>query len=144
MKLLGVGGASTSLRLTNSRLLMLIFTLYLSNFLSFLTLKNEIFVKDFLTTMQARMLIFGMQVVTTCSIVGLRNSLLPLIFSVFVQFLLHLSVLTFFRPSSFFVKHFVKDFSTTMQARMLIFVCRLITTSYIVGLRISLLLLILP
>ena len=37
-------------------------SLYLTNFLSFHTLINEFFVKDFSTTMQIRMLIFGMQV----------------------------------------------------------------------------------
>ena len=37
-------------------------SLYLSNFLSFHTLNNEIFAKDFSTTFQARMLLFGMQV----------------------------------------------------------------------------------
>ena len=50
--------------------------LYLSNFLFFHTLKNEIFVKDFSTTMQARMFIFDIQVVDTCCIVGLRTNLL--------------------------------------------------------------------
>ena len=37
-------------------------SLYLSNFLSFHTLNDEIFVKDFSETVQARVFIFGMQV----------------------------------------------------------------------------------
>ena len=37
-------------------------SLYLSDFLSFHTLNDEIFVKDFCETMQVRVLIFGMQV----------------------------------------------------------------------------------
>ena len=36
-------------------------SLYLSNFLPFHTLNNEIFLKDFCETMQARIVIFGMQ-----------------------------------------------------------------------------------
>ena len=38
------------------------FSLYLSDFLSFHTLNDEIFVKDFCETVQARVFIFGMQV----------------------------------------------------------------------------------
>ena len=37
-------------------------SLYLSDFLSFHTLNDEIFVKDFCETVQARVFIFGMQV----------------------------------------------------------------------------------
>ena len=37
-------------------------SLYLSDFLSFHTLNDEIFVKDFSETVQARVFIFGMQV----------------------------------------------------------------------------------
>ena len=37
-------------------------SLYLSNFLSFHTLKNAFFAKNFSTTIQARMVIFGMNV----------------------------------------------------------------------------------
>ena len=37
-------------------------SLYLSNFLSFHTLNDEIFVKEFSETVQARVFIFGMQV----------------------------------------------------------------------------------
>ena len=37
-------------------------SLYLSNFLSFHSLNDEIFVKDFCETVQARVVIFGMQV----------------------------------------------------------------------------------
>ena len=57
---------------------------------------------------------------------------------------LYLSI--FFFPSILSrVKIFVKDFSATMQARMVIYmVCRLMMTYCIFGLRTSLLLLILP
>ena len=37
-------------------------SLYLSDFLSFHTLNDEVFVKDFSETVQARVFIFGMQV----------------------------------------------------------------------------------
>ena len=51
---------------------------YLSNFLSFHTLMN-CFVKDFSTTMQGRMLIFGMQVDDDLLYRGIENQHSPLI-----------------------------------------------------------------
>ena len=45
-------------------------SLYLSNFLSVPTLNNDFFVEDFSTIMPARMVISGIQVMTTCCIVG--------------------------------------------------------------------------
>ena len=50
---------------------------YLSNFLSFTTLNNEIFVKDFPTTMQARMLIIGTQVDDNFFYCGIENQPSP-------------------------------------------------------------------
>ena len=88
-------------------------SLHLSNFLSFHTLKNDLFVKDYSTTMQARILIFGMQVDDDWLYHGLRTSLLLLILP---------CVCPIFFPSILFrMKFFIKDFSTSMQARMLIF-----------------------
>ena len=43
--------------------ILLKFTLYLFDFLSFRTLNNEIFVKDFFGIMQARVIKFDMQIV---------------------------------------------------------------------------------
>ena len=54
-------------------------SLYLSNFLSFDTLNDEIFVKDFFETMQTRVVIFGMQVDNDVLYGGLLTSLLLLI-----------------------------------------------------------------
>ena len=51
------------------------------------------------------------RLMTTCYIVGLRTSLLLLFVPLFVQFSFLLTLMKFF----------VKDFSTTMQGRMLIF-----------------------
>ena len=69
--------------------------LFLSSFLSF---NNEMFVKDFPTTMQARMLMF----MTTCFIVGLRTSLLLLSL---------LCICPFFFPSILgIMRFFVTDF----------------------------------
>ena len=76
-------------------------SLYLSNFLSFHTLNDEIFVKDFSETVQARVFIFGMQVDNDVDNVGLRLSLLLLILP---------CIYLFFFLSTFFVK----DISTTV------------------------------
>ena len=52
-------------------------SLYLSNFLSFHTLNNEIFVKDFCETVQARVFIFGMQVDNDVLYCGIANQPTP-------------------------------------------------------------------
>ena len=54
-------------------------SLYMSNFLSFHTLINEIFVKDFCETMQAREVIFGEQVDNDVLYRGIANQPSPLI-----------------------------------------------------------------
>ena len=71
------------------------------------------FVKDFSATMEARMLIFGMQVDDDLMYGRIENQLLRLILP---------CICPLFFPSILWrMKFFVKDFSTTMQARMLIF-----------------------
>ena len=52
-------------------------SLYLSNFLSFYTLNDEIFVKDFCETVQARVVIFGMQVDNDVLYCGIANQPSP-------------------------------------------------------------------
>ena len=75
--------------------------LYLSDFLSFHTLNDEIFLKYFFETVQARVFIFGMQVDNVYCTVGLRTGLL-------LHILLYIYL--FFFLSTFFVK----DISTTV------------------------------
>ena len=48
-------------------------SLYLSDFLSFHTLNDEIFVKDFCETVEARVFIFGMQVDNDVLYCGIAN-----------------------------------------------------------------------
>ena len=76
-------------------------SLYLSDFLSFHTLNDEIFVKDFSETVQARVFIFGMQVDNNVLYRGIVISLLLLILP---------CIYLFFFLSTFFVK----DISTTV------------------------------
>ena len=52
-------------------------SLYLSNFLSFHTLNDEFFVKDFSETVQARVFIFGMQVDNDVLYNGIANQPSP-------------------------------------------------------------------
>ena len=52
-------------------------SLYLSDFLSFHTLNDEIFVKDFSETAQARVVIFGMQVDNDVLYRGIANQFSP-------------------------------------------------------------------
>ena len=54
-------------------------SLYLSDFLCFHTLNDEIFVKDFSEIVQARVFIFGIRLIMMYCTVGLRTSLLLLI-----------------------------------------------------------------
>ena len=49
------------------------FSLYLSDFLSFHTLNNEFFVRDFCRTWQARIVIFGMLVDNDVLYCGIEN-----------------------------------------------------------------------
>ena len=65
-------------------------SLYLSNFLFFHTLNDEIFVKDFCETVQARVVIFGMQVDNDVLYRGIANQPSPAYSS------LYLSIFFFF------------------------------------------------
>ena len=76
-------------------------SLYLSNFLSFHTLNDGIFVKDFCETVQARVFIFGMQVDNDVLYRGIVNQPSSAYSSLYYLF---------FFLSTFFVK----DISTTI------------------------------
>ena len=65
-------------------------SLYLSNFLFFHTLNDEIFVKDFCETVQARVVIFGEQVDNDVLYRGIANQPSPAYSS------LYLSIIFFF------------------------------------------------
>ena len=75
-------------------------SLYLSNFLSFHTLNDEIFVKDFCETVQARVVIFGMWVDNDVLYRGIANQPSPAYSSLYL--------------SIFLSTFFVKDISTTV------------------------------
>ena len=81
-------------------LLLLILPCNLSDFLSFHTLKDEIFVKDFSETMQARVFIFGMQVDNDVLYRGIANQPSPAYSSLYLSIFLSI--------------FFVKDISTTV------------------------------
>ena len=76
-------------------------SLYLSNFLSFHTLNDEIFVKVFSETVQARVFIFGMQVDNDVLYRGIANQPTPAYSSLYLSIFLSLYI-------------FVKDISTTV------------------------------
>ena len=61
------------------------FSLYLSNFLSFHTLNDEIFVKDFRETVQARVFICGMQVDNDVLYRGIANQPSPAYSSLYLS-----------------------------------------------------------
>ena len=68
-------------------------SLYLSNFLSFHTLNDEIFVKDFCETVQARVFIFGMQVDNDVLHRGIANQPSPAYSSLYLSIFLSLYIL---------------------------------------------------
>ena len=73
-------------------------SLYLFDFLSFHTLNDEFFVKDFCKTVQARVVIFGMQVDNDVLYCGIANQLSHAYSSLYLSFFpfpyfVHLSVL---------------------------------------------------
>ena len=88
-------------------------SLYLSDFLSFHTLNEEIFVKDFSETVQARVFIFGMQVDNDVLYHGIANQPSPAYSSLYLSDFLSFHTLN--------EEIFVKDFSETVQARVFIF-----------------------
>ena len=65
-------------------------SLYLSNFLSFQTSNDEIFVKDFCETVQARVVIFGMQVDNDVLYCGIANQPSPAYSSLYLSIFLSL------------------------------------------------------
>ena len=67
-------------------------SLYLSNFLSFYTLNDEIFVKDFSETVQARVFILGMQVDNDLLYCGIANLLTPAYSSLYLSIFLSLYI----------------------------------------------------
>ena len=85
--------------------------LYLSNFLSFHTLSDEIFVKDFCETVQARVVIFGMQVDNDVLYRGIANQPSPA----------YSSLSDFLSFHTLNDEIFVKDFCEIVQARVVIF-----------------------
>ena len=67
-------------------------SLYLSDFLSFHTLNDEIFVKDFSETVQARVVIFGMQVDNDVLHRGIVNQPSPAYSSLYLSIFLSLYI----------------------------------------------------
>ena len=67
-------------------------SLYLSDFLSFHTLYDEIFVKDFSGTVQARVVIFGMQVDNDVLYRGIANQPTPAYSSLYLSIFLSLYI----------------------------------------------------
>ena len=67
-------------------------SLYLSDFLSFHTLNDEIFVKDFPETVQARVVIFGMQVDNDVLYRGIVNQSSPAYSSLYLSIFLSLYI----------------------------------------------------
>ena len=67
-------------------------SLYLSDFLSFHTLNDEIFVKDFCETVQARVFIFSMQVDNDVLYHGIANQPTPAYSSLYLSIFLSLYI----------------------------------------------------
>ena len=67
-------------------------SLYLFNFLSFHTVNDEIFVKDFSETVQARVFIFGMQVDNDVLYGGIANQPFPAYPSLYLSIVLSLYI----------------------------------------------------
>ena len=67
-------------------------SMYLSDFLSFHTLNDEIFVQDFCETVQARVFIFGMQVDNDVLYHGIANQPSPAYSSLYLSIILSLYI----------------------------------------------------
>ena len=67
-------------------------SLYLSNFLPFYTLNDEIFIKDFSENVQTRVFIFGMQVDNDILYCGIANQPTPAYSSLFLSIFLSLYI----------------------------------------------------
>ena len=88
-------------------------SLYLSNFLFFHTLNDEIFRQRFCETRQARVFIFCMQVDSNVLYHGIANQPSPAYSSLYLSDFLSFHTLN--------DEIFVKDFSETVQVRVFIF-----------------------
>ena len=88
-------------------------SLYLSDFLSFHTLNDEIFVKDFSETVQARVFIFGMQVDNDVLYRGIANQPTPVYSSLYLS--IFLSLYSFVKDTSSTV--WDKNFKFGMQVQ---------------------------
>ena len=88
-------------------------SLYLSDFLSFHTLNDEILVKDFCETVQARVFIFGVQVYNDVLYRGIANQPSPAYSSLYLS-----DFLSFHTVND---EILVKDFCETVQAGVFIF-----------------------
>ena len=88
-------------------------SLYLSNFLSFQTLNDDIFVKDFSEIVQASVFIFGMHVDNDVLYCGIANQPSPAYSSLYLSDFLSFHTLN--------DDIFVKDFCEIVQARVFIF-----------------------
>ena len=95
----------------------------------------KFFVKDFCETVQARVVIFGEQVDNDVLYRGIANQPSPAYSSLYLSDFLSFHTLN--------DEIFVKDFCETVQARLSYLVCRVIMMYCTLGLRTSLLLLIL-
>ena len=67
-------------------------SLYVSDFLSFHTLNDEIFVKDFCETVEARVIIFGIQVDNDVLYRGIANQPTPAYSSLYLSIFLSLYI----------------------------------------------------
>ena len=67
-------------------------SLYLSDFFSFHTLNDEIFVKDFSETVQARVFMFGMLVDNNVLYCGIGNQLSPAYSSLYLSIFISLYI----------------------------------------------------
>ena len=106
-------------------------SLYLSDFLSFHTLNDKIFVKDFFETVQARVFIFGMQIDNDVLYCGIANQPTPLILPCIYLF--------------FFSLHFSSKISPQLcRIETSNLVYRFTMTSCIMELKMDLLLFVLP
>ena len=88
-------------------------SLYLSNFLSFHTLNDDIFIKDFSEIVQTSVFIFGMHVDNDVLYCGIANQPTPAYSSLYLSDFLSFHTLN---DDIFF-----KDFSEIVQARVFIF-----------------------
>ena len=106
-------------------------SLYLSDFLSFHTLNDDIFVKDFSETVQARVFIFGMQVNNDVLYRGIANQPTPAYSSLYLSIFLSLYI-------------FHQRYPQLYRIETSNLVYRFTTTSCIMELKMGLLLLVLP